>query len=304
MEPTKSRLLGRRLVAGGVASLMGVALAFAFAPAAHADPNVDEGQFFAFLNGVRAKNGVPPLATDGQLINVARGWSAQMAGGAGMSHNPNLGSQISNWRTLGENVGSGSDVVTIEAALEASPHHFQNMVDPAFNYVGIGVVEAGGTVWVTEDFKQAKTGALPSTAVPAPAPAPKPSAPRRTPAPRPAPTPTPARPSSNTAGHKSAASPAAAADAGAPSANATLASATPAPDTSRPSDSGPAKSQQHQRTLPKGLAIVSGNPVVDGPRFASLALFAVLGAAVVLATHGRLPGVPRLGEARGSGEEG
>jgi len=303
MEPTKSRLLGRRLVAGGVAALFGAALAFAFAPAAHADPNLDEAQFFADLNAVRAKNGVPPLATDGQLINVARAWSAQMAGAGALNHNPDLGSQVSNWRTLGENIGMGSDVATVEAALEASPHHFQNMVDPAFQYVGIGVVDAGGSVWVTEDFKQAKsgTGALPSTATPAPAP--KPSAPRPPAAPRPASTPAPARPSS-AAVHKSAASPAAAADAGAPSANATLASATPAPNTSPPSDSGPAKSQQHQRTLPKGLAIVSGNPVVDGPRFASLALFAVLGAAVVLASHGRLPGVPRLGQARGSGEEG
>jgi hypothetical protein len=282
---------------------MGVALAFAFAPAAKADANVDEGQFFAFLNGVRAKNGVPPLATDGQLINVARGWSAQMGGAGGLSHNPNLGAQVSNWRTLGENVGTGGDVMSIEAALEASPHHFENMVDPAFNYVGIGVVEAGGAIWVTEDFKQAKSGSLPSTATPAPAPAPK-APPKPHAAPRPAAAPAPARPSSNPAGHRSAASPAAGADPGAPSANATLASATPAPNPSPPSDTGPAKSQQRTRTLPKGLAIVSGNPAIDGPRFASLALFAVLGAAAVLATHGHLPGVPRPGQAQGSGEEG
>ena len=50
--------------------------------------------------------------------------------------------------------------------------------------------------------------------------------------------------------------------------------------------------------------MVSSNPVIDGPRFASLALFAVLGAAAVLASHGRLPGVPRLGQAQGRGEEG
>src|SRR5436305_2625564 len=199
MQPTRSRPLGRRLVAGGLAAVLGVALAFAFAAPAKADPNLDEAQFFASLNAVRAKNGVPPLATEGQLINVARAWSAQMAGGAGLSHNPSLASQVSNWKTLGENVGSGSDVATIEAALEASPHHFENMVDPAFNYVGIGVVEAGGTIWVTEDFKQAKSGSLPSTATPAPAP--KPSAPKPSTAPRPAPAPSSARPASSAAGH-------------------------------------------------------------------------------------------------------
>src|SRR5438477_6836806 len=182
------RATQRRLVGGALAGVLGIALAFAVAPPAKADPNLDEAQFFADLNAVRARNGVPPLATDGQLINVARAWSAQMAGPAGLSHNPNLASQVSNWRTLGENVGTGGDVASVEAALEASPHHFENMVNPAFSYVGIGVVEAGGAIWVTEDFKQPTSGSLPSTQAPAPAPRPappKPSAPApsRTPAP-------------------------------------------------------------------------------------------------------------------------
>ena len=37
---------------------------------------------------------------------------------------------------------------------------------------------------------------------------------------------------------------------------------------------------------------------MDGPKFASLALFAVLGGAALLASHGRLPGVPKLGDAK------
>src|SRR5438309_2184032 len=291
MEPTKTPM-GRRLVAGGVAGVLGIALAFVFAPSAKADPNADEAQFFALLNSVRAKNGVPPLATDGQLINVARGWSAQMAGGGGLSHNPNLGSQVSNWRTLGENIGSGSDVLTIEAALEASPHHFENMVDPAFNFVGIGVVEAGGAIWVTEDFKQAKTGTLPATQAPAPAPAPKP---RPSPAPRAAPAPArPAAPGAHTNTRNPAVSPAAGAGAGAPSAGANEASAAPTPSAVPPSGSESAKSHG---SLPPGLAVVSSSPVMDGPKFASLALFAVLGGAALLASRGRLPGVPKLSDA-------
>src|SRR3954452_12380271 len=186
------RPLRHRLVALGVAAMVGVGLALVAATPAKADPNVDEAQFLADLHLVRARNGVAPVATDGQLINVARGWSAQMAGGAGLSHNPNLASQVSNWRTLGENVGTVGDVASVEAALEASPHHFENMVDPAFNYVGIGVVEAGGAVWVTEDFKQPKSGSLPSTQAPAPAPAPR-VAPQMPSAPAPSRTPAPSR---------------------------------------------------------------------------------------------------------------
>jgi hypothetical protein len=290
------RPLGHRLVAGGVAAFIGVGLAFAVAPPARADSNVDEAQFFAFLNGVRAKNGVPPLATDGQLINVARGWSAQMAGAGALSHNPDLGSQVTNWRTLGENVGTGGDVTSVEAALEASPHHFQNMVDPAFQYVGIGVVEAGGAIWVTEDFKQAKTGTgvLPSTQVPQPAPTPRPSS-------APSPSTASAPRSSSTPAHarrSSAVPTAAVAGAGGPSPGANTASAAPAPGATPEDGSGPATSHtKGAKALPAGLAVVSSSPVIDGPRFAALALFAVLAAAAMLAAQGRLPGVPRFSSA-------
>jgi len=283
------RPLRHRLVALGVAAILGVGLAFAGAAPAKADSNIDEGQFFADLNLVRARNGVPPLATDGQLINVARGWSAQMACCAGLSHNPNLASQVSNWWTLGENVGTGGDVASIEAALEASPHHFENMVDPAFSYVGIGVVEAGGAIWVTEDFKQPTSGSLPSTQAPVPAPRPappKPSAlaPRRTPA-----------PSRGSGARNPAVAPTAVVGARPPSSGTTAASAQPAPNAVPPS-SEPATSTGAHSALPAGLAVVSPTPVMDGPKLASLVLFAVLAALAALAVRGRLPGVPRLSE--------
>jgi Cysteine-rich secretory protein family len=288
------RPLRHRLVAVGVAVVVGLGLAFVAAAPARADSNVDEAQFFADLNAVRARNGVAPLATDGQLINVARGWSAQMACCAGLSHNPNLGSQVSNWKLLGENVGTGGDVASVEAALEASPHHFANMVDPAFSSVGIGVVEAGGAIWVTEDFKQPKTGSLPSTQAPAPAPKP---------APRPAPpkpnAPAPSRssaPSSGSGARNPAVAPTAVAGARTPSPGTTGASAQPAPNPAPPGGSESANSPGRNSVLPAGLAVVSTSPVMDGPKVASLMLFAILAALALLAVRGRLPGVPRLSE--------
>ena len=212
-----------------------------------------------------------------------------MAGGVGLAHNPNLAGQISDWRSLGENVGTGSDVATIEAAFEASAHHYENMVDPNFRYVGVGVVEAGGTIWVTEDFKQSKSG-LPSTAVPAPAPKPSP---------RPASPPTsgsgaaPARSSRSASARNSnsAAAPAAVAAARAPSSVASDASAPPAPSTTPSPGTEPAKSSN---ALPARLAVISAPRGLDAARVASLSLFAVIAAVVVLASHGRLrlPGRP------------
>ena len=155
-----------------------------FAHPAAASPS-DEAYFIQAINGVRAARGLPALAVDGQLTDVARSWSAHMDGDGAISHNPSLSSQVSGWRTLGENVGTGTSLPSIEAAFENSPHHFENMVDPNFRLVGVGVVhDSDGTYWVTEDFEQPKAGS------PAP-PAPRPAAPA---APRPAPRPAASRP--------------------------------------------------------------------------------------------------------------
>src|SRR5207248_3813938 len=79
----------------------------AFAHPAGASPS-DETYFVQAINSVRAAHGVPALAVDAQLTSVARGWSAHMDGDGAISHNPSLGSQVSGWRTLGENVGTGT----------------------------------------------------------------------------------------------------------------------------------------------------------------------------------------------------
>ncbi|MBV8161236.1 MAG: CAP domain-containing protein [Acidimicrobiia bacterium] len=200
-----------------LALLVAGAALFAFARPAHASS--DEDAFIGAINAIRASRGIGTLAVDGQLTDVARAWSQQMAASETLSHNPNLATQISGWRSAGENVGTGPDEPSIEAAFEASPHHFENMVDPSYNAIGVGVVaDANGTLWVTEDYKQSKDGAA---AAPAPAP-PAPAPPR--PAPRPAPrtvsTPRPAsapvhtaaaQPVTTAASHEAAAAPAAAA---------------------------------------------------------------------------------------------
>ncbi len=151
----------------------------------------DPGYYVAKINEIRASRGVGPLSVDGHLTAVAQSWSEHMAADGTLEHNPNLGSQVSGWRTMGENVGTGPDDPSIEAAFENSPHHFENMVDPAFTLIGVAVVQdSSGTLWVTEDYEQPKSAA---SAAPAPRPAaPRPTArpvPKATPRPAPAPHP-------------------------------------------------------------------------------------------------------------------
>ena len=152
------------LVATGLAMVMAV-------PTARADTGSDEARFLSLTNSLRSSKGLAPLAVDGTLVSVARSWS--------------LSSQLpSGWRKAGENVGKGGSVDALQQAFQNSPAHYQNLVDPAFNYVGVGVVYgAGGMIYVTVDFMQRGTASAPR-----PAPAPRPSN-RRAPLPRAAPAP-------------------------------------------------------------------------------------------------------------------
>jgi hypothetical protein len=177
----------KRLV---VACLVLAALVLGWAPPAGAEPAVSEAEFVARVNALRASKGLMPLAVDQQMTSVARAWSAEMAASGTLSHNPNFSQQITNWRLVGENVGTGPEVATIETAFENSPAHYANLVKPEYQFIGVGVVEVNGIIWVTQNFKQAKN----ATAVPATAPAPTPKpppAPRPATAPRPAPAPKP-----------------------------------------------------------------------------------------------------------------
>lgn len=169
-----------------IALIVGVAALFSLArPAAAAG---EDAYFVNAINAIRASRGLAPLAVDGQLTAVAQAWSAQMAASGTLQHNPAIASQVSGWRMLGENVGTGGSADTIEVAFENSPHHLENMVDPQFTHIGVAVVRDGrGTLWVTEDFKQA---AAAKAIAPAPKPA-APAAPKATPKPvaKPAPKP-------------------------------------------------------------------------------------------------------------------
>ena len=179
----QGRRAGAFLVAAAiVAGLFG----FLRVPA-RADAAGDAARFLADTNRERAASGAAPLAANQALAGVAQRWSDQMQASAHLAHNPNLVSDIdrfvtTDWRTYGENVGTGPDVESIQAAFVKSPEHHQNMVNPAFTEVGIAVSYASnGALWVTLDFLQpspprqvvaaAAAPQAPPTARPLPAPA-------------------------------------------------------------------------------------------------------------------------------------
>lgn len=163
-------------VAGGPAAAM--------APAS--DPGI-EGEFVSRVNSLRASKGLSQLQVSGELTGVARRWTDRMVAAGKISHNPNLGSEVSgNWTKLGENVGVGYDVDSLMQAFINSPAHYRNLVDPDWTHLGIGATVAGdGRIYTTHNFM-----ALAGQAPPPPPPPPS-SGPRSAPttvAPPPTPT--------------------------------------------------------------------------------------------------------------------
>ncbi|MEY2420102.1 MAG: hypothetical protein QOI95_169 [Acidimicrobiaceae bacterium] len=167
---TMRKLLGA--VFGAV--LVSALLVLANPVPANAADSGAEAAFVAKINGVRQSHGLAPLAVYGELRNVARPWTDQMVANGGISHNPNLAGQVSaNWTKLGENVGVGSDVDSLMSAFVNSPAHYANIVDPAYNYIGVGVsYDSSGRMFTTHDFMALNDDAGPAPD-PAPAPAPK-----------------------------------------------------------------------------------------------------------------------------------
>lgn len=126
----------------------------------------EEAEFVALLNQERAAQGLPELPVASDLVAVAREHSQWMADSDTLAHNSELGSDVSGWQKVGENVGRGPSVGSIHDAFMASSGHAANILDRDWTEVGVGVVVVDGRVWVTQVFRQPD-----ATPEPAPAPA-------------------------------------------------------------------------------------------------------------------------------------
>ena len=172
----RTRLLGAVLGALLVTTFLAVANPV---HATAADSAV-EAQFLSAINGIRAAHGAQPLHLYGELTGIARAWSDQMVANGGISHNPDFSNEVqAYWLKLGENVGVGGDVQSLMNAFVNSPAHYRNIVDPDYNYIGVGVsYDANGRMYTTHDFMRLDDAPAPASAPdpdPAPAPAPAPA---------------------------------------------------------------------------------------------------------------------------------
>ena len=156
----KFRMASRLIIV--LALLVSMALV---AETAHADAGAAADWSGQLINKSRRDHGMGGLHRAYQLDVVALNHSARMAAAGGIFHNGNLAAEVpSHWGALAENVGVGPSADSVHGAFMGSPGHKANILG-GYDHFGVGVVESGGLVFVTEVFF--KSADQPSYSAPA-----------------------------------------------------------------------------------------------------------------------------------------
>ena len=120
-----------------------------------------ERELFNLANQARAQAGLAPLQMDDGLTQAARAHAAAMAAQQQLSHQfasePSLAERLAANCTLhldraGENVSVASSVELSHQGLMHSPPHRENLLNPGYNVAGFGIVRAGNSLYVAQDF--------------------------------------------------------------------------------------------------------------------------------------------------------
>lgn len=122
-----------------------------------------ERGFARKMNGARALEGLNKLGLDPELSRAARKHTQEMWTQDELYHTPSdkLRYRVTNWTTIGENVGVGGIVSSLHEAFMNSPAHRDNILYTTFRNVGVGVAKKNGRMWVTVIFEAVDNPATP-----------------------------------------------------------------------------------------------------------------------------------------------
>jgi uncharacterized protein YkwD len=102
------------------------------------------GAVLCLINDARAAHKLPELRQSGPLDAAAQIWNRTMVSADIFAHSTSLGQRVTNagvvWRTLGENIATGFPTPRgVVRAWMASRDHCQNILDPTYRLLGIGL---------------------------------------------------------------------------------------------------------------------------------------------------------------------
>lgn len=107
------------------------------------------------MNSERKAKGLGTMKLDPELSKAAKVHTNEMAKTATLAHSTTtqLTRRVTNWVTLGENVGVGAAVDTLHTAFMNSPAHRSNIMLAKYKNVGVATKTADGRLWVTVIFE-------------------------------------------------------------------------------------------------------------------------------------------------------
>jgi uncharacterized protein YkwD len=129
-----------------------VAVSLTAGPAA--GTNDREQSLHEFINQARTSKGLGDLRLSDRLSKVARAHSAAMADGGKVLYHSCLTCRLGSWEwsIAGENVGTAGTVGRVHRLFMNSSSHRANILRGPYRTVGVGIVEKGGRLWITQIF--------------------------------------------------------------------------------------------------------------------------------------------------------
>jgi uncharacterized protein YkwD len=115
-----------------------------------------ERAFAKRINSARGRRDVRRLRLDPHLSKVAARQTLSMTKQRRLYHTPNLGSRVTRWTMLGENVGYGGTVGSLHSMFMRSAPHRANILRRQYRYVGVATKKAHRSLWVTVVFQASK----------------------------------------------------------------------------------------------------------------------------------------------------
>lgn len=139
-------------------ALASSAMVFA-TPAAQAPDSTtaerQEWELFALVNTERTTRGLQPLMMQTDIRDYARYHAKDMRDQGRLWHDM---TEFAPWlpvghQTYGENVAYHTSITNAHTALMASQGHRQNILNPEYTHIGVGVAaKAGGTLYISQNF--------------------------------------------------------------------------------------------------------------------------------------------------------
>jgi uncharacterized protein YkwD len=117
--------------------------------------NNPERCFMKKINKARARHGLRKLRADHDLGYVAIRHARRMASKETMYEQGDLGSKVTNWKTLGQNTGMGGKCRSLFKAFMASAPHQANILGD-YKYFGLGAKWRNNRLYVQQIFESKK----------------------------------------------------------------------------------------------------------------------------------------------------